>query len=113
MSRYASRQLLSLARSSPLAISHAAQEPSFKPKDGFVPDAQTAVIIGEAVLMPIYGEKQIISERPFQATLKGDVWTVAGSLYCGGRPGALCAGGVAEVHLSKTSGEILYMMHGK
>ena len=55
--------------------------PSVKPKEGFVPNAETAVKVGEAVLMPVYGEKQILGERPFKAALHGDVWTVEGTLH--------------------------------
>jgi NTF2 fold immunity protein len=57
----------------------------YKPTDGFVPDSQTAVKIAEAVLIPVYGEKQIRSEEPFTAELKGVVWTVGGTLRCPSR----------------------------
>jgi len=80
---------------------------SFKPKDGFVPNEKTAVRVAEAVLGAIYGEQQIASEQPFSAKLKGDVWTVTGSLPEG------MAGGVAEVRISKRTGEILGVTHGK
>jgi hypothetical protein len=58
----------------------AQQGPSVRPKDGFVPNAETAVKVGEAVLMPVYGEERIVGERPFNAVLQGDVWTVEGTL---------------------------------
>ena len=95
-----------------LATGHSqtAQEPSVQPKDGFVPNAKTAVIIGEAVLIPVYGEKQIESERPFKATLQGDVWTVEGTLNC---DAPFCHGGTAVVKISKISGQILFMTHYK
>lgn len=51
----------------------------FIPEKGFVPDADTAVKIAMAVLMPIYGEQVILSERPFTTSLSNDVWTVTGS----------------------------------
>jgi hypothetical protein len=89
-----------------------AETPSYQPKAGFVPNAETAVKVAEAVLIPVYGEKQILSERPFKATLKGDVWTVNGSLHCGG-PDAECAGGAAQVEISKNTGQILFMIHYK
>ncbi len=87
-----------------------------KPRDGFAPDSQTAVKIAEAALIPVYGEKQIRSEEPFTAQLKGDVWTVGGTLRCPDGKGGLttdCDGGVAVVKLSKTDGHILFMMHYK
>lgn len=85
--------------------------PSFVPKNGYVPDAETARTIAEAVLTPVYGKQTILSERPFRATLKGDVWTVSGSVKCDGPPGAVCPGGAAEVRISKKSGTILFMAH--
>jgi hypothetical protein len=89
------------------------QLPSFRPREGFVPNAATAVKVGEAVLMPVYGEEKIIGERPFKATLEKDVWTVEGTLHCDGPPGTVCAGGTAVVKISKASGQILFMMHYK
>jgi hypothetical protein len=83
---------------------------SFIPKNGFVPDAATAVAIGEAVLKPVYGVDEILSERPFKAVLKGDQWIVTGSVPCNS-PGLPCPGGAAEVRISKKSGQILYMIH--
>ncbi len=84
-----------------------AQKRWFKPAEGFVPNQKTAVRVAEAVLSPIYGEEKIISERPFTAELKGDVWTVKGSLPEG------YIGGVAEIRISKRTGEILGATHEK
>lgn len=85
-------------------------QPSFTPKDGFVPNAETAVKVAEAVLTPVYGEKKILSERPFNASLEGDVWTVSGTLNC---RVPQCNGGAAVVKISKSSGTILHMIHYK
>jgi len=87
--------------------------PSVKPKEGFVPNAETAVKVGEAVLIPVYGEEKIVGERPFKATLQVDVWTVEGTLHCVRQPDTECEGGTAVVKISKASGQILYMMHYK
>src|SRR5580765_3832460 len=77
----------------------------YAPPTGYVPDAKTAVNIAEAVLVPVYGKKQIESERPFTATLKDGVWTVAGTLRClGGK------GGVAVVRMAKQDARIVYML---
>lgn len=92
------------------AASQTAQEGSFRPTDGFVPNSDTAVKIAEAVLIPVYGEATIKRERPLTATRKGNVWTVAGTLNCGAPQ---CLGGTAVVKISKTSGEILFMTHYK
>ncbi len=82
------------------------------PKDGFVPTPEVAIQIAEAVLVPVFGKKVVNAERPFHATLKGDVWVVTGTVPCEGAPaGAVCPGGNAEVRLSKKTGRILYMIH--
>jgi len=85
--------------------------------DGYVPDEATAVKIAEAVLVPVYGEQQIGSERPFHARRDGDTWTVSGTLRCpdgkGGTTTRFCDGGVAEVRISATDAHILSMKHGK
>jgi hypothetical protein len=67
--------------------------------------------IAEAVLIPIYGPRQIDDETPFNATLDGDVWTVSGSLHCKTTAKVICVGGTAVVQLSKTTGEILLLIH--
>ncbi len=52
---------------------------NFKPKDGYVPDAKTAIRIAVAIWEPIYGEKQIAREKPFTARLDTNgVWIVEG-----------------------------------
>ncbi len=82
---------------------------SYVPKEGFVPDAATAMKIAEAVWTPIYGEKEIAEQKPFRATLKEDVWTVLGSFN---HPPSW-SGGVAVAEISKTTGQILRVSHGK
>jgi hypothetical protein len=95
------------------AYAQTPQRVSIRPKEGFVPNAETAVKVGEAVLMPVYGESKVLAERPFKAKLRGDVWTVEGTVPCDGPPGATCPGGAAVVKISKMSGQILFMMHYK
>ena len=80
---------------------------SYKPKEGFVPNEQTAIAIAVAVWTPIYGEKMLSYERPFVATLKDNVWQVEGTLP----QGAL--GGVAIAEIAKDDGRILAVIHGK
>jgi hypothetical protein len=96
------------------AVSQTANTPSYVPAGGYVPTGAVAAKIAEAVLVPVYGEKQIVSERPFHATLKGDVWTVEGTLTCsdGKRTtNLICEGGTAVVKLSKLDARILFMTH--
>jgi hypothetical protein len=89
----------------------------FKPKEGFVPNEETAVKIAEAVLIPVYGKDKIEAEKPFRATLKEGTWTVYGTLRCpdgkGGTTTVNCRGGVAMVEVSKLDARVLSMSHGK
>ncbi|HEY4842678.1 MAG TPA: NTF2 fold immunity protein [Terriglobales bacterium] len=89
---------------------------NYQPKDGYVPDSTTAVRIAEAVLVPVYGKKQIASEEPFTAKLKDDVWTVSGTLRCADGKGDVtprCDGGVAVVQIAKIDAHVISMIHGK
>jgi hypothetical protein len=99
-----------------LGQSHQTSAPK-GPANGYVPNATTAVKIAEAVLIPVFGEKQIASERPFHARLEGDVWAVDRTLYCSNRKVEtttnLCFGGAAAVKLSKSDARILFMTHYK
>src|SRR6266516_1366874 len=85
------------------------QQPAPKgyvPPKGFVPDSATAVRIAVAVWIPIYGERQIMSEQPFVAKLKAGVWTVTGTL-----PRPYNQGGVAKAKIAKRDGRILFVLH--
>lgn len=76
-----------------------------KPKEGFVPNEATAISIASAVLGPIYGLDEIDKQKPFSAELKSGVWVVQGSMES--------RTGVAEVSISKRTGTILRVVHGK
>ena len=89
------------------ALLLAGGEPSYLPPDGFVPDSATAARIAEAVWIPIYGEEHIRRERPYHASLEGDVWRVVGYLP----PNHV--GGTAVAEISKRDGRILRVIHSK
>jgi hypothetical protein len=76
-----------------------------KPKDGFVPNSATAIEIAAIVLQPIYGADEIEKQQPFTAELRGGVWVVQGSMVRGT--------GTAEVNISKRTGAVLRVIHGK
>jgi NTF2 fold immunity protein of polymorphic toxin system component len=88
-----------------------------QPKEGFVPNQETAIRIAEAVLIPIYGKDRLESERPFTAELKENKWTVYGTLRCSdGKSGSTtvgCRGGVATVEISKLDARVLSVSHGR
>lgn len=78
-----------------------------KPKDGYVPDAKTAIRIAVAIWEPIYGEERVARQKPYKARLTKGVWTVEGSL-----PG-LVPGGTAVAEIVKEDGRILKASHGR
>lgn len=82
-------------------------EDGYVPTNGFVPDGKTAIAIAIAVLTPIYGRAVIDDQMPFEATLVNETWVVVGSIKMG------AVGGVAEVDISKRTGAILRVIHGK
>lgn len=94
-----------LARAKPK--SKLAPPPNYVPRNGYVPNAKTAIKIAVAVWSPIYGEKQIQSERPYKASLKNGIWRVEGTLPKG------YSGGVAFAAISKRDGRILNVFHMK
>jgi hypothetical protein len=91
-----------------LASSYAHGGTSYVPPNGFLPDAATAIRVAEAVLVPIYGEQKVLSERPFRAFLNAGVWTIQGTL-----PAGRSAGGVALVKIAKRDAKVIHVLHGK
>ena len=53
---------------------------AFECNGGVVADEETAIRIAEAILCPVYGEKDIHGQRPYQVTLKDGKWAVAGTV---------------------------------
>jgi len=90
-------------------VAFAEDEPkhSANPKDGYVPNAATAIKIAVAVWEPIYGEEQIAGEKPYRARLTNGVWIVEGSLTKG------LKGGTAIAEIKKEDGKVLRVSHGK
>lgn len=86
----------------------AQQQHSYVPAAGFVPTDTVAKQIAAAVLVAIYGARQIEQQLPFRSTLRnGDVWVIAGTLPAGSR------GGVAHIEISRRDGRILLLSHGR
>lgn len=79
----------------------AADKPPWVPKNGFVPNAETAIRIAEAVWIPIYGQKLVDGEKPFKAELKGEAWVVKGHMPPGVK------GGTVIAEIAKLDGRIL------
>ena len=75
----------------------------------YVPDAATAIAIGRAVSIPIYGRKLVQTEEPLTAMRKGEMWIVLGTLRCPKK--YICVGGTIEVTLSAKDGRVLSVVH--
>lgn len=74
---------------------------------GYVPNKETAIKIAVAVWIPIFGKEQIEKEKPYQARLEEDVWTVEGTFP----KGEYELGGAAEARIDKMTGQILSVIH--
>jgi NTF2 fold immunity protein len=73
----------------------------------YVPNAECAIKIAEAIWLPIYG-KGIYDSKPFTAVLKGDsVWVVEGTLP------KRTLGGTPYIEIQKSDCKILKVTHGK
>ena len=77
----------------------------YVPKNGYVPDKDTAIAIACAVAVPIYGSKKVDAEKPFRAELEGGRWTVLGTLQ------GASLGGTVIVQIDQASGKIYYLSH--
>jgi hypothetical protein len=75
-------------------------------KNGYVPNAETAIKIAEAIWLPIYGDN-IYNNGPFKATLKNNqIWIVEGTLHTD-------KGGVPYAEIQKKDCKIINVTHGK
>jgi hypothetical protein len=81
---------------------------SYKPENGCVPDARTAIKIAEAVLTTIYGEKEVDWNKPFTAVLRKGIWRVGG---WGNHPGI--EGGGMEIDIARSDGRISRIWAGQ
>jgi hypothetical protein len=72
--------------------------------DGLVPDAETAIKVGEAVIFRFFGETPT-KLVPFSATLEDGVWVVVRT------PPRDAFDGYAEVHINKKDGTISFLGH--
>jgi hypothetical protein len=80
---------------------------SYAPKDGYVPDASTAIAIADAVTVPIYGRSTVDQEKPLRAELKDGRWLVIGTDHRATAGG----GGTVEVLIDQMTAKILYLNH--
>ncbi len=84
------------------------EQQGYIPKDGFVPNAETAIKIAEAVWLPIYGDN-IYDKKQFVAKLiDSTIWIVSGTLQ-----EERSLGGIPYIKIQKKDGKILIVEHSK
>jgi hypothetical protein len=72
------------------------------PKEGLVPDKETAIKVAEVILFRLYGEKNITAQKPYSVTKDENIWWVRGA-----PPPAL--GSSFMIAISQQTGAILYL----
>ena len=73
------------------------------PENGYVPDRETAVKIAEVILSRLYGEKTIISQRPYQLVEDEKIWWICGTVPEG------AMGTSFRIAISKQTATVLYL----
>lgn len=73
------------------------------PKDGLVPDKETAVKIAEAVLFRLYGQDAITAQRPYTIKEEDFIWWITGNIPEG------TLGFTFKIAVSKQTGAILHL----
>jgi hypothetical protein len=84
----------------------------YVPPRGFVPNAETAIAVARAILIPIFGAEMVKREEPLVAVERADRWFVTGTL-CPTLPPNSCRDGVPEVEIAKIDGRILRVSHSQ
>lgn len=75
------------------------------PKEGLVPDKATAIKIAEVVLFRLYGEEDIVAQRPYQVKQEDDIWWISGTLK------ANVFGSAFNIAISKQTAAVLHLEH--
>lgn len=86
----------------------------FNEEGGIIKDAKTAADIAFVYLKNLYGEKQIKNEFPLIVYSIDNYWFIEGSFNTGFlRHFFPKSGGVAEILIRKTDGQVIHVTHGK
>jgi hypothetical protein len=77
------------------------------PAEGFISNGAVAVKVAEPVLFSIYGEDNILRQKPYQVNLIDSLWVINGTLP------VFSDGGCFFIVINKRDGKILGVTHGK
>ncbi|OGX90341.1 NTF2 fold immunity protein [Hymenobacter coccineus] len=72
-----------------------------------MPNKQVAIAVAEALLFPLYGQRTIVNERPYEVYRSDGCWYLSGTLPVG------YDGGTFEIVLKAADGQVLHLTHGK
>lgn len=75
------------------------------PKEGLVPDKDTAIKIAEVILFRLYGERDVTSQKPYGVTEDENIWWVCGTLKKDD------LGSVFTIAISRQTAAVLYLEH--
>jgi hypothetical protein len=75
------------------------------PKEGYVPDKDTAIKIAEVILIRLYGERDVTSQKPYVVTEDENIWWVCGTL----KKDEL--GSSFSIAISRQTAAVLYLEH--
>lgn len=77
------------------------------PSMGAIPNAETAARVAFEILCGAFGRAEMTRQLPLLVNEVGDVWIVRGAMLPAGM-----LGGTGEVALRRSTGEVLYIVHG-
>jgi|KBSSwiStaDraftv2_1062776.scaffolds.fasta_scaffold348564_2 hypothetical protein len=80
----------------------------YQPPHGVISTPHIAAQVAEIYLNSIYGADMIHRELPLKVSISREVWHVRGKDM-----GANFVGGVAEIDLCQSTGQVLRVVHGK
>lgn len=76
------------------------------PKEGIIPDAETAKQVAEVIFNRFYSPADVQEEKPLNVHPQDGVWIVRGTMPEGR------LGGVAEIWINKSDGRVIHLFHG-
>lgn len=90
-----------------IALSKESQHNIVNNKTILIKDSVTAIKIAEPILISIYGEKNIIKQRPYESYLIDNYWIISGTLP------ENYLGGTFLIILDARNSKIIKITHGK
>ncbi len=75
--------------------------------DTLISNGSTAIKVAESILFGIYGEDNIVRQRPYETYLIKNYWVITGTLPKG------WAGGTFLIIINSINGQVIKLTHGK